>query len=345
MNANTTPSQAPSYSLGELATHCQLTFHGSADIEIRGVAPLGRAQPGQLGFLAQSRHRPALADCQASALILSQGDLEAWQGAALISNNPLADFARIATLFEYRPQIPDGVHRLAHVDPTAELGAHVCIGPGASIGAHAKIADHCVIGPGCVIEDHVQVGQHSRLMARVYLGHHTQVGQHCLLHPGTVIGADGFGQAWAKDHWVKIPQLGRVVIGDHVEVGANTSIDRGALDDTVIEDGVRIDNLVQIAHNVRIGAHTAIAACVGIAGSAIIGRYCLIGGAASILGHIQICDRVVVQGMSSITHSIDEPGEYGSAVAAQDARTWRKNLARLRNLDKTIRELIRHKKS
>lgn len=340
-------SHAPS--LAELAGQFGLSLRPAreqnpeqfAQQQISAVAPLYRAGPGELSFLAHSRHRDKLSQSQASAVIINAETAQEWPGPALVSANPSADFARIAALFEQRPDYPPGIHPTASVHPSATIASDCRIAAGVVIGAQVEIASGCTIGPLCVIEDHARIGPDTHLVARVSVCHHVQVGARCLIHPGVVLGADGFGQAWQQDHWIKVPQLGRVLIGNDVEIGANTTIDRGALDDTIIGDGVRIDNLVQIAHNVRVGAHTAIAACVGIAGSAVIGRYCLIGGAAAILGHIHICDRVVVQGMSSITHSIDTPGEYGSAVAAQEAKLWRRNLARLRHLDKTLRELIR----
>jgi UDP-3-O-[3-hydroxymyristoyl] glucosamine N-acyltransferase len=331
------------FTLAELAQRFQLECKAAPETIISGVAPLHRATPGQLSFLAQAKYRSALASTKASAVIMDASSAAEWPGPALIAANPYAEFARIAALFEYQNQYETGIHPSASVHPTARIGQHCQIAAGAVIGSHTQVGDHCIIGPNCVLEDHVHIGTYTRLVGSVTIAHHVNIGSHCLLHPGVVIGADGFGQAWRGERWQKVPQLGSVQIGDQVEIGANTTIDRGALDDTIIEDGVRIDNLVQIAHNVRIGAHTAIAACVGIAGSAVIGRYCLIGGAAAVLGHIELCDRVIVQGMSSITHSIDKPGEYGSAVAAQDARTWRRNLVRLRNLDKTLRELLRGK--
>ncbi|GAB4181622.1 MAG: UDP-3-O-(3-hydroxymyristoyl)glucosamine N-acyltransferase [Wenzhouxiangellaceae bacterium] len=333
-------SKPPAFHLSELAERFDLPRHGDSDPLITAVAPLHRATEGDLGFVTGARHRKQLKSCQASALIIEGEVLEQWPGCALLSTNPSADFARIAALFEQLPDYAQGVAAGASVAASATVHPSARIAAGVAIGAGAVIDEAVTIGPGCVIEAGSHIGAGSRLVANVFIGHDCVVGQRALIHPGAVIGADGFGQAWQGEHWVKIPQLGRVVIGDDCEIGANTTIDRGALDDTVLENDVRIDNQVQIAHNVRVGAHTAIAACVGIAGSARIGRYCLIAGAAAINGHIEICDRVVIQGMSSITRSIDKPGEYGSAVAAQEAQRWRRNLARLRNLDSTLRQLI-----
>lgn len=331
--------------LEQLAKHLGLPWRGRGDAKIIGVAPLSRATTVDLSFLASPRHRKELPNCTAAAIILDQAEAAHWPGNALFSAHPYADYARAAALFEQLPGYPQGVHPKAHVEATARIDDGVSIAAGAYIGAGVHIGAGSLIGPGCVLEENTRIGAHCRLVANVTLCHQSIVGQRVLVHPGVVIGGDGFGQAWQGSHWVKVPQLGRVLIGDDCEIGANTTIDRGALDDTILEHDVRVDNLVQIAHNVRIGAHTAIAACVGIAGSAIIGRHCLIAGAAAINGHIHICDNVIVQGMSSITHSINEPGEYGSAVAAQDARTWRRNLARLRNLDKTLRNLTRRNKN
>jgi UDP-3-O-[3-hydroxymyristoyl] glucosamine N-acyltransferase len=202
-----------------------------------------------------------------------------------------------------------------------------------------------VIGPGCVLEAGCVVGADSRLVARVFLGRDTQLGERVLVHPGVVIGADGFGLAFDRDHWIKVPQMGRVRIGHDCEIGANTTIDRGAIEDTVLEDDVRLDNQVQIAHNVQIGAHTAIAGCVGIAGSTRVGRYCMIAGASGVAGHLEICDKVVITAMSTVLDSITEPGEYGSGIPARAHARWKRTLVRLGQLDDWVRRLRRIEKN
>jgi UDP-3-O-[3-hydroxymyristoyl] glucosamine N-acyltransferase len=232
-----------------------------------------------------------------------------------------------------------GVHPMAVVepdalvDPSAEIGAHAFVGAGAKIGAR------CLVGPGVVIGRGAVLGEDSRCIARVFIGHHVALGRRCILQPGAVIGADGFGFAPDKGTWIKVPQIGGVTIGDDVEIGANTTIDRGALGDTVIEEGVKLDNLIMIAHNCRIGAHSALAACTAIAGSSVLGKRCIIGGKAGITGHVTLCDDVVVLGTSFISHSIAKPGVYSSALPSEDAGTWRRIVGRIKRLDLMARRL------
>ena len=329
-----------SFTSGDLAARFGLELRGAADLRIAGVATLARAESGQLAFLANSRYRVQLANSQASLVVLRADDAEAATGAVLIAKDPYTAFAKVAALFESRPARVPGVHPSAVVDPSARVAPGAHVGPFVSIGAHSVVGEGCVIGPGCVIGDDCAVGDGSELVARVTLVTRVRLGQRVLVHPGAVIGADGFGLAMDSGHWIKVPQLGGVVIGDDCEIGANTTIDRGALDDTVLEEDVRLDNQIQIGHNVRIGAHTAMAGCSAAAGSARIGRYCLIGGAAGVLGHLEICDRVVVTAMSLVTSSITEPGEYSSGTPLTDNRTWRKNAARFKQLDALARRVL-----
>ncbi len=333
------PAREPDFSLAELAERFGLELRGDGGVRIRGVGTLAGARAGELGFLANPRYRRDLAGTSASAVVLAAEDADGASTPCLVAKSPYAAFARIAALFDPAPPVIPGIHPSAVlaadavVDPTAQvgpfvvIGARTRIGPGATIGAGCVIGEDCSVGPGCV------------LVARVTLVTRVHLGAHVRIHPGAVLGADGFGLAMEGGRWLKVPQRGGVVVGDHCEIGANTSIDRGALDDTVLEEDVRLDNQIQIGHGVRIGAHTAMAGCVAVAGSSRIGRYCLIGGGAGIVGHIELCDRVTVTAMSLVTRSISEPGEYSSALPAQEARSWRRTGARLRQLDELARKI------
>ena len=325
--------------LDELASRYGLERRGDAATAIAGVATLADAGPRQLAFLANRRYAAQLATTHAGAVVLRAEDAGACPVPALIAADPYLAFARIATLFEQRAHPQPGIHPSAIIATGAQVGAGASIGPLCVIAAGARVEDGAELGPHCVVGRDCTVGAQSRLVARVTLVERVTLGRRVLVHPGAVLGADGFGLAFDRDHWIKVPQLGGVRIGDDCEIGANTTIDRGALGDTVIEDDVRLDNQIQIAHNVCIGAHTAMAGCSAVAGSARIGRYCLIGGSAGILGHLEIADRVTITAMSLVTHSIREPGEYSSGTALQDNRQWRRNAARLKHLDDYVRRL------
>ncbi|HEX5694709.1 MAG TPA: UDP-3-O-(3-hydroxymyristoyl)glucosamine N-acyltransferase [Arenimonas sp.] len=330
---------APSPTLAELAGQFGLGLRGDGSIVVRGVATLASAGQGQLAFLANPRYRGELAGTGASAVVLAETDASDCPVPCLVSASPYADFARIAALFEPTPVHAPGVHALAAVadDARVDPGAHV--GPFTSIGARSRVAAGAVIGPGCVVGEDCVVGPGCELLARVTLVARVRLGARVRIHPGAVIGAEGFGLAMDAGHWLKVPQLGGVEIGDDCEIGANTCIDRGALSDTVLEQDVRLDNLVQVGHNVHIGAHTAMAGCVAVAGSARIGRYCLVGGGAGIAGHLSICDKVTITAMSLVTASITKPGEYASAMTVQDGRHFRRNAARFRQLDALARRI------
>ena len=322
-----------------LAERFGLILRGDGDRRIDGVATLARAGASQLAFLANPRYRSQLADCGAGLVVMREEDAEGYAGNALIAKDPYAAFAGMAALFDHRPAFVAGIHASAAVDPSADIADGACIGPFVSIGPRTRVAAGASIGPGCVIGEDCVIGAGSELTARVTLVRRVRLGQRVLVHPGAVIGADGFGIAMEHGHWLKVPQLGGVSIGDDCEIGANTTIDRGALDDTVLEDDVRLDNQIQIGHNARIGAHTAMAGCSAVAGSAVIGRYCLIGGGAGILGHLEVCDRVVITAMSLVTRSIREPGEYSSGTPLMDNHSWRKNAARFKQLDALARQV------
>ncbi len=325
---------ATEFTLGELAERFGLQVVGDPDTRIAGVASLSSAGANDLGFAVDKRFGAQLAACRAGAVVVPAALVDALPGAGLIAANAHAAFARIAALFDQRPAQAAGVHPSAVIEAGAVVDPGASIGPGCVVQATARIEAGAVLGPLCLVGPGCVVGAQSRLVARVTLVEQVTLGQRVIIHPGAVLGADGFGLAFDQGAWLKVPQLGGVRIGDDCEIGANTTIDRGALEDTVLEEDVRIDNLVQIAHNVRIGAHTAIAGCVGIAGSARIGRYCLIGGAVGIAGHLEIGDRVTVLGMTLVSHSLAGPGEYSSGMPAQESRRWRRTVAQLRRFDR-----------
>ncbi|MBT2143165.1 MULTISPECIES: UDP-3-O-(3-hydroxymyristoyl)glucosamine N-acyltransferase [unclassified Rhodanobacter] len=330
---------AINYTVAELAERFGLSFSGDGARVIDGVGTLAGAGPSQLSFLSNSKYTAQLAAARAGVIVLREENLADCPTAALIARDPYVAYARIAALFERMPAAPAGIHPSAVVAAGAQVSASASIGPGCVIADGAVIGDGVVLGPHCIIGEDCTVGAQSRLVARVTLVTRVTLGQRVLVHPGAVIGSDGFGLAFDKDHWIKLPQLGGVRIGDDCEIGANTTIDRGALDDTVLEEDVRLDNQIQIAHNVHVGAHTAMAGCAAVAGSAKIGRYCMIGGNAGVLGHLELADRVTITAKSLVTHSIREPGEYSSGVPLQDNRQWRKNAARFKHLDEYARRL------
>lgn len=327
------------YTLADLAKRFALELHGDGAVSIDGVATLAGARSTQVGFLANSRYRGELATTQAAAVILRADDAEYFARAALVAKDPYVAYAKVAALFEQLPSSAPGIHSSAVVAPDARIAASASIGPFCVVESGASVGDGAVLGPHCHVGMDCHVGAQSRLVARVTLVARVRLGRRVLVHPGAVLGADGFGLAFDTDHWIKVPQLGGVVVGDDCEIGANTTIDRGALDDTVLEEDVRLDNQIQIAHNVRIGAHTAMAGCSAVAGSAKIGRWCLIGGGAGILGHLEIADKVTITSMALVTHSIHEPGEYSSGTPIQDNRNWRRNAARFKHLDELNRRV------
>ena len=331
-------------SAGELAERFGLVLRGDASRLVDGVATLAGAGPTQLSFLANPKYRGQLAASQAGLVVMRAADAEGHAGDALVAADPYVAYARIAALFEDDGASAEGVHPSASIHAEADVAPGASIGPFTSVGARSRIAAGARIGPGCVIGEDCTVGAGSTLVARVTLVKRVVLGERVLVHPGAVLGADGFGIALdrapgAEPHWIKVPQLGGVRIGDDCEIGANTTIDRGALEDTVLEHDVRLDNQIQIAHNVRVGAHTAMAGCVAVDGSTTIGRYCMIGGAAGIAGHLEICDRVVVTAMTLVTHSIREPGEYSSGTPLMDSRSWRRNAVRFKQLDALARRV------
>jgi UDP-3-O-[3-hydroxymyristoyl] glucosamine N-acyltransferase len=332
-------SAPPGLTLGALAERFGLVLRGDPDQPVDGVDTLAHAGPTDIGFLANPRYRVQLAATRAAAVVLREEDAASCPRPCLVAADPYVAFAHVAALFERRPAAEPGIHPSAVVEPGARIAASASIGPLCVVAADADIGEGAVLGPHCVIGPRCRVGAQSRLVARATLVQDVALGRRVLVHPGAVIGADGFGLAFEGSGWTKVPQLGGVRIGDDCEIGANTTIDRGALGDTVLEEDVRLDNQIQVAHIVRIGAHTALAGCAAVAGSATIGRYCLIGGGAGILGHLSLADRVTITAMSLVTHSIREAGEYSSGTPIQPNRQWRRNAARFRHLDEIARRL------
>jgi len=331
-----------SVSLGELAVRFGCELRGDPDTRVERVAALGNADARSIAFLANPRYRAQLAATRAGAVVLSGASAEECPSAVLLCDNPYATFARIATILHPLAPPEPGVHASAvvaasaRIDPSAQVGAYTIIGPKVVVGARA------FIGPYCSLEEGVSLAADVRLVARVTLCRAVQIGARAVLQPGVVIGGDGFGFAPERGVWLKVPQLGAVRIGADVEIGANTTIDRGALDDTVIEEGVKLDNLIQIGHNVHIGAHSALAACIGVAGSTTIGKRCMIGGGAGFAGHLTIADDVVITGYSAVTHSIARAGVYSGTLPVEEAHAWRRLVARFKRsglLEKRVRAL------
>lgn len=322
------------FTLRELAKQTNTDYHGDAQVSITGLATLQNAQSGDISFLANPLYKKYLASTKASAVILSSEYQDQCAVAMLVSSNPYATYAKIAHCFHPVAQPQGGIHPSAVVASSASIDESAWIGPQAVVEPGAKIGAHCVIGPASIIGANVTIGANTRLVARVTLCEAVQIGERVILHPGVVIGSDGFGIAMDAGRWLKVPQVGIVRVGDDVEIGANTTVDRGALEDTIIEQGVKIDNQVQIAHNVTIGEHTAIAGCVGVSGSAHIGRYCAIGGGVGIAGHLTIADNVQITGMSLVSRSIARAGVYSSSTPVMPVDQWHRNFARFRRLDR-----------
>jgi UDP-3-O-[3-hydroxymyristoyl] glucosamine N-acyltransferase len=319
---------------------------GDADTKVSGIAPLDAADPSHITFLSNPKLRSQAAQTKAAALILSAADdavvSASYKGARIVTNNPYAYFARVAQLFveQHAEPITPGIHSSASVHPDAQIAPGACIGPHVTVDAGAVIADKVMIDAGCFVGSGCRIGAGTHFFANVTFHAGSEIGERGILHSGAVIGADGFGFANENGAWIKIPQTGRVVIGDDVEIGANTTIDRGALADTIIEDGVKLDNQIQIGHNCHIGAHTAMAGCVGVAGSAKIGKYCTFGGAAMVLGHLTIVDNVHISSGSMVSRSILEPGQYTGFYPLAKNAEWEKSAAIVRNLG-SMREKIR----
>jgi UDP-3-O-[3-hydroxymyristoyl] glucosamine N-acyltransferase len=320
-------------SLGELATRFGCELIGDPDVVVSGVASLTNATPESLTFLASKAYKEQLPSTKAAAVVLRPGDAPDSPVAALLHDDPYGCYARMASVVCPPPVYPPGVHPSAVIDETASVAASAHIAAHVVIGERSSIGENVYVGPGTVIGPDCTIGDNCRFIANVTLARAVTIGERGIFHPGAVIGSDGFGNAMTPDGWVKVPQVGGVRIGDDVEIGANTTVDCGAIDDTVIENGVRIDNLCQIAHNVHIGAHSAMAAMVGIAGSTTIGQRCMFAGAGGAVGHITICDDVIIGAMTFASKDISEPGTYLASFPAEPARDWAKKVGRFRRIE------------
>jgi UDP-3-O-[3-hydroxymyristoyl] glucosamine N-acyltransferase len=336
------PSQETSHSLGSIVERFGGELIGDRNILITQIAPLDLAQPCHLSFLAQPKYRSQLQKTKAGAVILGREARDLTLLPRIVCDDPYVYFAKVSAFLNPLKALLPGIHPSAVIAANARVPASATIGAHAFIGENVVLGERAVIGPGCCLSNGVKIGEATFLHPRVVIHHECVIGDRVVLHSGVVIGSDGFGMAMDEGRWLKIPQIGRVIIGNDVEIGANTTVDRGAMGDTVIEDGVKLDNQIQIGHNVHIGAHTAIAACVGIAGSTKIGRYCRIGGAAMIGGHLQIADNVTISGATAVAKPISKAGIYTSVYPFESHSEWLKNAAHLRHLHelaKKIREL------
>jgi UDP-3-O-[3-hydroxymyristoyl] glucosamine N-acyltransferase len=317
------------YTLQELAKFLAAEFWGDPNCLITGIGSLDNAGSGEITFLKSHHYSKYLATTKAAAIIALPEHAKQNSGNWIIVDDPYLAYAKISRFFDDVPIAAPGIHATALIGEDCEIGAGTSIGPYCVIGHRVKIGKNVQIAASCVVSDDVVIGEKTKLYANVVLYHKVKIGKRGLLHSGAVIGSDGFGNANEKGVWHKIYQLGSVIIGDDVEIGANTTIDRGAICDTIIEDGVKLDNQIQIGHNVHIGAHTAIAGCTGIAGSTKIGRYCMIGGGVGITGHIEVTDGVIIGGKSAVGKSITKPGMYASSIPAMAYRAWGRVLLRL----------------
>lgn len=328
--------------ISQLADRLKLEFNGEANLEISTVSSFSSAKKGSLCFLQSPGYLQQLQNSGCGAVIVPEDFSKQVAGKTLVyAANPQLAFVKAIDILQPRTMWleSEGIHASAQLASSVKTGKNVSIGAHCVIGEEVILGDDVRIGAGCIIESGAFIGARSRLFAAVTLCHQVMIGEDVILHPGVVIGSDGFGLVYDEDHWVKIPHLGSVKIGNNVEIGANTTVDRGALDDTIIEAGVKLDNQIQVAHNVQIGENTAIAACVGIAGSAIIGKNCKISGAAGILGHLSIVDNVTITAMSLVTKSIKQGGTYSSGTPLLENRLWRQNNARYKTLDKLAKSL------
>lgn len=330
-------SDQKSHTLGEISRRFGGKLIGDPDTRVTRVATLENAGPGSIAFLANERYRHQLQATRAAAIIVGEALSEMAEGLPrIVCPDPYAYFARVSSLLNPQRAAQPGRHPAAVIDAAAVVAGDAEVGPLVAIGKNTTVGARTRIGANCAIGSDVVLGEDVVLHANVTVYDGSVIGSRVILHSGAVIGADGFGFAMSDERWLKVPQIGRVVIGDDVEIGANTTVDRGAIEDTIIEEGVKLDNQIQIAHNVRIGAHTAIAACVGIAGSAKIGRHCRIGGLSGIAGHLTIADRVEISAHTLITKSIDKPGVYTGAYPFDTNREWRANAVQLRHLGELV---------
>ncbi|MFM4701935.1 UDP-3-O-(3-hydroxymyristoyl)glucosamine N-acyltransferase [Aeromonas bivalvium] len=332
------------FTLAQLAQQLGAEVHGDENLEIRKVATLEKAGEGEITFLSNKKYRDYLAQSKASAVLITDADLPFCPTNALVLKDPYVGFARVAQLLDTTPQPATDIHPSAVIAADVQLGERVAIGANAVIESGVVLGDDVRIGPGCFVGKDTRLGARTRLWANVTLYHKVTLGTDCLVQAGTVIGADGFGYANERGEWIKIPQLGGVTIGNRVEIGACTTIDRGALEDTRIADNVIIDNQCQIAHNVEIGYGTAVAGSTVMAGSLKVGKYCIIGGASVFNGHMEICDQATVTGMAMVMRPITEPGVYSSGIPLQTNKEWRKTAARVMRIDEMHKRISKLEK-
>ncbi|WP_086982605.1 UDP-3-O-(3-hydroxymyristoyl)glucosamine N-acyltransferase [Vibrio aphrogenes] len=329
----------PKLTLAELATITGGELHGNGEVIVSGIAAMDKAGEGHITFLTNVKYRKHLEQCKASAILIKSSELEFCHTNAIVVPDPYLAFALIAQALDTTPEPAERIEATAAVADDVTLGQGVCIGHNAVIESGVVLGDNVVIGAGCFIGKNTKIGANTKMWANVTVYHEISIGESCLIQANTVIGSDGFGYANNRGEWVKIPQLGSVIIGNRVEIGACTTIDRGAIDDTVIEDNVILDNHLQIAHNVHIGYGTAMAGCTTVAGSVKIGKYCIIGGASVINGHIEIADGVTITGMGMVMRSISEKGIYSSGIPLQSNKEWRKTAARTLKIDDMYKRL------
>lgn len=321
------------YSLNDIAAVLGGIVVGDGSVSISRVSSIANAQSGSISFVTDSKYEKALSTTSASAVILREPLSNLTTLPKIVVDNPYAYFAKVSGLLNPLPKLVIGISSSAVVDPSAHIPASCSIAAHVVIGENVILGENVVIGSGCVIENNVTISANTRLEPNVTIKHNCLIGENCHFFSGAVIGSDGFGYAEENGRWLKIPQVGRVVIQNNVDVGANTTIDRGALDDTIIEEGVKLDNLIQIGHNCIIGAHTVIAGCVGIAGSAKVGKHCKIGGAAMVLGHLEIADHVTISPGSMITRSLTSADTYTALMPFQTHKSWLSTAAKIRHLD------------
>ncbi|WP_299787680.1 UDP-3-O-(3-hydroxymyristoyl)glucosamine N-acyltransferase [uncultured Shewanella sp.] len=334
-----------SYTIKELAQKLGGEVQGDETVVITAVATLENAAQGQISFLANSKYRAQLENTQASAVLISAKEVEGYSGNAIVLNDPYVGFARVAQLLDTTPKAATGIHPSSIIHPSAKLGEGVALGANVVIGENVILGENVQIGAGSVVGQDSILGSGTRLWANVTIYHDVHLGQDCIIHSGAVLGSDGFGYANERGQWVKIPQTGGVRIGDRVEIGASTTVDRGAIEHTEIHDGVILDNQVQIAHNDIIGENTAIAGNSTVAGSTQIGKYCIIGGNCAIAGHLSVADGTHISGATNVTSIIRERGVYSSATVAMDNKLWRRNTVRFRQLDELFQRVKKLEKS
>lgn len=332
------------FTLAQLAQKLGAEVHGNGELEIRKVATLEKAGEGEITFLSNKKYRHFLEQTKAAAVLITEAELPYCPTNALVLKDPYVGFARVAQLLDTTPQPAEDIHPSAVIAADVQLGERVSIGANAVIESGVVLGNDVRIGPGCFVGKHSRLGDRSRLWANVTLYHNVSMGTDCLVQSGTVIGADGFGYANERGEWIKIPQLGGVTIGNRVEIGACTTIDRGALEDTRIADNVIIDNQCQIAHNVEIGYGTAVAGSTVMAGSLKVGKYCIIGGASVFNGHMEICDQATITGMAMVMRPITEPGIYSSGIPLQTNKEWRKTAARVMRIEEMHKRLTKLEK-